>query len=224
MLSLLAAFGIATVELDPRSADFGKAKVGKTRYDPWAGFAQVARYVSQVVRGERKTIGGGEVVEVGRGETIRRFGRSKLDPGLPAMFVDLIEGETFMGEEIDLASAGGLMTEVRRRLVPLFPEDVAEAVIEDGWTGVTGVGTMTYETPSEARRRATEEGLSRFEKIRAKQLQQRAGSGTRPDRGTRPSPVPSQVPVQPTEGLSRYERVRQLQEAGRGQLQGAGAR
>ena len=123
------------------------------------------------------------------------------------------------------------MTEVRRRLVPLFPEDVAEAVIEDGWTGgiktlpgVTGVGTMTYETPSEARRRATEEGLSRFEKIRAKQLQQRAGSGTRPDRGTRPSPVPSQVPVQPTEGLSRYERVRQLQEAGRGQLQGAGAR
>jgi hypothetical protein len=43
------------VEIDPRSTDFGKIKVGNIRWDIWGGFQQWVRVASQLATGERKT-------------------------------------------------------------------------------------------------------------------------------------------------------------------------
>ena len=43
-----------TVELDPRSSDFMKIKMGETRIDPMSGFAQVVTFISQVTSGYKK--------------------------------------------------------------------------------------------------------------------------------------------------------------------------
>ena len=43
----MAKLNGADVSADPRSADFGKIKIGKTRYDIWGGFQQYARVIGQ---------------------------------------------------------------------------------------------------------------------------------------------------------------------------------
>jgi hypothetical protein len=48
----LAALGGATVSLDSNSADFGKAKIGNTRFDPWGGFQQYAVLASRLAQGK----------------------------------------------------------------------------------------------------------------------------------------------------------------------------
>ena len=48
----LAELSGAEVGKDPRSADFGKIKIGNTRIDTWGGFQQQIRLLSQLVTGK----------------------------------------------------------------------------------------------------------------------------------------------------------------------------
>lgn len=84
-LSMLAG---ATVEKDPRSADFGKMKVGNTRIDPLAGLAQVTTFLAREITGETKS--GREVKDKNRWETLMRFGRTKLAP-IPGLIADRMD-------------------------------------------------------------------------------------------------------------------------------------
>jgi hypothetical protein len=94
----------AEVELDPRSSDFGKGRIGNTRFDFWGGLLPWARFAAQTWTGERKT-SGGEVVNIedeyglSKGNTALRFARSKLNPSV-GLITDLMAGETFLGDEI----------------------------------------------------------------------------------------------------------------------------
>lgn len=143
----------ADVELDPRSTDFGKIKVGNTRIDFWGGFQPVARYTAQIMTGRRKT-SDDTFDDVDRRDTFERFIRSKLSPGGSIVY-DLYAGNTFMGEELE-ATPGFAANEALKRTAPLFLQDMYDAVRIDGVKGglltapaFFGASALTYE-PSDA--------------------------------------------------------------------------
>ena len=151
----LAKLAGAAVEDDPRSSKFGKIEIGPHQVDIWAGFQPVARYTAQFITGERKTQSGEIVVTDGTGpfgetrlDTATRFARSKLGP--PAgLAVDALEGQDFVGESVDPASA------IASRLIPLGWQQVYEAVEADrkdamrgaivGLLGLMGLGTVSID-------------------------------------------------------------------------------
>ncbi len=170
----LTAYGVknSSIEFDRRSSDFAKLKVGPQRFDPWAGFQPLVRYLSQFIEGERKTTSTGQIQSVPRirpGErkarsrrtgrmftieeditdtTAFRFTRSKLSPAAGTI-VDLVLGEDFVGQESPDPS---LRREAFQRLSPLIARDIEEAFQEAGITGAVsggigagvGVGTSAF--------------------------------------------------------------------------------
>lgn len=152
ILAIAAANG-ADVETDPRSSDFGKIKVGDTRWDIWGGFQQWVRVFSQLASGERKTARG-EIMKLSKDEfpfttrfdTALQFGRGKLAP-VPSLITELLDGnKKIFGEDITLTG------EIAENTIPLYLQDMKEAIDEFGpdaliTVGVPaffGVGTQTY--------------------------------------------------------------------------------
>jgi hypothetical protein len=141
----------ASVEKDPRSPDFGKIKVGNTRWDVWGGFQQYVRLASQLFSGYEKKASG-NVVPLGparnentKAEKFFGFFRGKLSP-IPSLLVDYGMGKTAVGEDVELTS------EMKEHLIPMIGNDVMDAWKEQGamslvYTGIPsflGVGTTTY--------------------------------------------------------------------------------
>lgn len=111
VLSLLKASG-AQVETDPRSSDWGKVRIGDTRFDIFAGFQQYARLGAQLLPnfGTELPVGGvkspvtGRVREYGKGfhaptrlDQVSRFAEGKLAP-IPSMLVDIFRGQDVRAE------------------------------------------------------------------------------------------------------------------------------
>lgn len=144
----LAKLSGAEVESDPRSADFGKIKIGNTRYDFWGSYLPYVRLVTQLRTGERLSTKTGGLVPLDKEETIINFLRSKESP-IAGFVHDLIKGETFMGDELRMSDAGKIAIE---RLTPMVLGDILDAMKESGWTGgvaagvpsILGVGVQTY--------------------------------------------------------------------------------
>lgn len=151
LLSVLKLSGAADVELDPRSTDFGKIRVGPTRIDPWGGWQPIARQVVQFAMGSRKATSG-YTMPVNKATVAWRSLQSKFNPGF-GLLVDLMEGTTFVGEEVS-AKPSAVRTQVYNRLTPLFIQDMVDAIQAQGFIGgvlalpgAFGVGIQTYETP-----------------------------------------------------------------------------
>ncbi len=123
---------IDKIETDPRSTDFMKMRVGNTRIDPWGGYQQWVTLIARLLTNERKS-STGEIVDVTKDDVTGRFVRSKLSPAAAAAW-DVITGESFIGETISTARED-VQREAFNRLVPLFIQDVREAMEEDGWQG-----------------------------------------------------------------------------------------
>jgi hypothetical protein len=157
-LALLKASGTAEVELDPRSSDFGKARIGNTRFDLHAGYQPIVRYIAQFATGEMKDTETKEIRKTrGRISTAERFLRSKLAPG-PGLAWDWAEGRDFVGNKLDEQTIQALLYS---RLTPLAIQDTIDAVQQQGGplaaivmgAAVLGVGVQTYEpqTPKPGR-------------------------------------------------------------------------
>jgi hypothetical protein len=147
VLGLAKAAG-AKIGTDPRAADFGKIKIGDTQLDIWTGYIQYARFLAQLTTGQKVTQGG-NAVEANRLETIARFLQSKTSPAA-GLLVDLLRGETYMGE--DIYKAENVPSQIYTRLAPLAIQDLISALNEEGFPnglialpGFTGVGVVTYE-------------------------------------------------------------------------------
>lgn len=159
----LAKAGGAQVEDDPRSTDFGKIKVGDTRYDIWGGFQQYVRLYSQltpsIVYDRNKGTWYGRIktstdkLKDLTGEQfpfdtdwskIEDFGYNKLAP-VPAAIKAILSRKNAIGKKTDASeTASGLIT-------PLMLKDAYEAVKTKGVSGiygsipgVFGVGMQTY--------------------------------------------------------------------------------
>lgn len=155
VLTLLKTSGVADVELDPRSSDFGKGRVGNTRFDFWGGYQQIVRYTTQAITNERKSTASGDIVGLNRAETVGRFFQSKLSP--PAgLATDVLRGETIINEELD-PNIDTLSEQALARAMPFFFQDVHESFTKSGLAvgaatiplSLFGVGSTSFSSTSE---------------------------------------------------------------------------
>lgn len=156
----LAKLAGADVEFDPRSTDFGKIRIGNTRWDIWGGFQQWVRVFSQMIAGARKTQKG-DIVELTRKkfpfetryDVAERFFRGKLAP-IPSLALELFEGSKLYGDELSFSQ------EFAENITPLYLQDIKEAFQQLGpWSMITvgapaffGVGVQTFEEKRPANR------------------------------------------------------------------------
>ena len=152
LLVALKQSGLADVEIDPRSTDVLKIRVGPIRIDPWGGFQQTARALAQIATGQGKATETGAFYKRARLETALRTVGGKLNPAF-GLGVDIARGETMLGEEVTPSGATA-KSQAWNRLVPLFWQDLADAYRAEGLKGVAiaspgvlGVGVQVYETP-----------------------------------------------------------------------------
>lgn len=137
--------GCVQIETDIRSTDFGKIKIGDTRYDIWGGFQPYVRLIGQIMYGQTKSSQTGKVYELyGDNKKKKIFGkdvsdllgsfvRGKAAP-VPAAIINTIKGRNLIGEPTDLK------TELQRLFTPLLYNDLKEAIDEQGIKALATVG------------------------------------------------------------------------------------
>ena len=169
----MAKMGGAEVETDPRSSDFGKIKVGNTRYNYWGAFQPMASLAGRIYSGEIKSTGTGKIkkkerISLGIDNTIVQFLRTKLSPVAGRGF-DVLVGETFLGEPVEL-TAEFLGKTAFESLVPLFMQDSTDAWRFQGadaqfpisaGLAALGIGVQTWEVAPFAELELARDSLSR---------------------------------------------------------------
>lgn len=149
------------VEDDPRSSDFGKSKIGETRFPMWGRWGPYIVFLSRIISGEVKSTSTGEIIKADRGELFTRFLRGKLNP-IAGVGVDIGYGETFLGEKLRFDDPEFMTKYIREHVTPLFVQDVTDAIRFQGLDNLNplmvGIGAhtgmQTYET--DARKQANE--------------------------------------------------------------------
>jgi len=177
MLGLLKLSGVADVELDPRSTDFGRARIGPTRIDVTGGLGKTLRFFVQQASGTAKAASTGTFYPVDRMKDILREIQGHLSPAA-SLGVDIITGTTFVGEPME-ATKSGFKAQFWNRMVPGFIQDTVDAIRAQGPMGAlvgplaaTGASVLTYQTPFDKQRAlydtvAKEKGYSNFDDMAA---------------------------------------------------------
>lgn len=148
----LAALGGAKVVLDPRNADFGKAKFGNTRFDIWGGHQQIARLVAQLQQGEVVSSTTGKTLRLKGGRDLshwdiaQRFIEGKFSPSA-SLIRDWAKHEDMIGRPFSWKRA------MIERSYPLLIQDSLDLYrgTNSPWKalgaygiGAFGVGVQTY--------------------------------------------------------------------------------
>lgn len=145
----LAKMGGAEVGTDPRSADFGKIKLGNTRVDIWGGFQQYAVLASRLITGEMVSSTTGREFALGegykpttRGDIIQRFFSYKTSP-VTSFALGLLNGKNAIGQDFDLP------VEVTKRFIPMIYSDIYDLMKNKqspilSVPAVFGTGLQTY--------------------------------------------------------------------------------
>lgn len=151
VLALLKASGVASVELDPRSSDWGKAKIGNQRLDFMAGYGPMVRLAVQLGTLQRKNTLTGQISAADPTQLVTTFMRNKLGP-LPGFVVDAFKGENAVGDPTKLTSPSGWGKQFYDHFVPFFAQDVTDAWRHEGagaagasLISFAGLGVQTYE-------------------------------------------------------------------------------
>jgi hypothetical protein len=160
LLGLAGMSGVAKVNMDPRNADFAKAKIGNTRIDLFAGHQQIARFVAQMLTGKVVSSTTGREIDLAgsdktngfqrgamtRLDVLGRFFENKTSP-IASLAISLMRGTDFTGAPISVPN------EVVSRFTPMVIQDIADAYADSGIPkaavvaplALAGVGTQTYE-------------------------------------------------------------------------------
>lgn len=138
VLKLMSLNKGVEVETDPRSSDWGKGKIGNTRYDYWGGFQQIARFIVQLTtRTEKSTITKREY-PIEWLTILSRFFQSKSSP-LVGTSHDILAGEDFLGQPLQWKPEDWsnlqdwANTQEFKRFVPIFLQDLVSAANDEGW-------------------------------------------------------------------------------------------
>lgn len=153
----------AEVEKDPRSARFGKARVGEVEVDLLSGIGQATRFAANMATGTEKDFGTGEIKDADRLKKMGRFGLTKLAPmpGAIASYVLRKKGEPFGSDQFapkgktDLGKEGGVVTRTAKAVGGEVPEGAWRAL--DAYWSRTGV-PLSWGEISKA---LTDEGASK---------------------------------------------------------------
>jgi len=156
------------IELDPRSSDFLKIKIGQTRLDLMAGMSQAIVFMSRMA--SRQTKKGDKVVPLtgptlkfrqqDLGDVAGGFARSKLNPFLGAGFNAWSEKD-FSGNPSDVK------TELNKLYKPITWSDIVDACqaqglakgVSLGIAAMLGAGVTTYQ-PRKPRPKPQKDPLS----------------------------------------------------------------
>lgn len=152
----LAKLAGADVETESTSADFGKIKVGNTRYDILGGFQQYIRLASQLINNKITSSTTGVPMTLGegykpmtRGDVLSRFVQSKEAP-VVTFATGLLNGLDSSGKPFDVKS------ELAKRFIPLVIQDLKSLIDEGGIAaslglipGIFGVGVQTYSSDAQ---------------------------------------------------------------------------
>jgi len=133
----LAKLSGASVETDPRKADFAKIRIGNTRYDIFGGFQQFMRFAVTMAKGPENGT---------RWDTFTRFAETKTSP-LVSFGIAALRGKNIVGQEFNLDR------EALDRFVPMVAQDAYDLMKERGavsapmaMPAMFGVGMQTYES------------------------------------------------------------------------------
>lgn len=158
------------VELDPRSSDFGKIKIGNTRIDPWGGRIQqivfTARMLSESVVKNGKEIKLGTPFQApSRFELMQQQATNKLAPSAQMVFKYLNthidkngNRKTAWGEDYDK------LDELKNNLYPIYAETIKE-LAEDGVSPLDGLlifyaflggGVSVYDSKSKKKNKSSD--------------------------------------------------------------------
>ncbi len=194
-VTALAALGGADVEKDPRSSDFAKLRYGNTRYDILGGFGQyltfgarLASYTADKLYNAAtdgdlidhyKSLGTGETKKYGKGS---QFGQRTASDAASDFFAnkfapvssyvhDFFRGSNAVGEDFKFGPSweNKELGSTLQRVVPMFLQDYAEVVQEEGFAkgtamsvpAVFGVGMQTF-TPKNLDPEAEVDGPDSF--------------------------------------------------------------
>ena len=149
----------ASVSLDPRNADFGKIRIGNTRFDVAGGFQQWARVISELATGQIVSSTTGRVEHLGGGfaqetrlDAALQFLEGKAAP-VPSMAIDLLRGTGFGNQPVSVQN------ELSQHMVPLAWHDIYDIANSTGAGGgpkmaafatipdLLGVGVQNYKGP-----------------------------------------------------------------------------
>lgn len=162
----LAELAGLDVELDPRSSDFAKIRVGNTRYDPTGGFQGYLRALAQFTLGETKRTDTGQVTDLdtspfrNRLNVAEDFFYNKLAP-VPSLAKDAAKGTDAIGRDVEFKVAKGDFEDgvvdtlandpVTSRLMPMILPDAIDLYNEGGVQSLPmllpalfGVGFQNY--------------------------------------------------------------------------------
>lgn len=121
ILALAKAFMPESVEKDPRSANFGKIKIGDTRFDVTGGMASLVTLASRLITMSMKSSTTGRIADLHSGkygqstgsDVVYNFMENKMSPAA-SLVRDLLEGKQYGGAPLTVAG------EAKNILVP-FP-------------------------------------------------------------------------------------------------------
>ena len=153
VMAIANALAPGSVETDPRSTDFGKIKVGDTRFDVAGGMASLVTLVSRILSRSSKSSTSGNITELNSdkygsktvGDVFLDFLAGKLAP-LPGVVRDVYRGRDYDGNKPTVTST------IKNLTVPLPVTNYQElknnpdaapaliALIADA----LGIGTNTY--------------------------------------------------------------------------------
>ncbi len=154
ILATAKAINPNSVELDPRSSDFGKIKVGNTRFDVTAGMGSLITLSSRVLSQSSKSSATGRVTPLNSGKygsktgggVMWDFAQNKLAPAASVVNDVFGRGQTFKGEKPTVSN------EAQNLLVPLPIQNIQELLTTPNAANVwvasildsMGIVTNTY--------------------------------------------------------------------------------
>ncbi len=125
VLYLLSLIKGVEVECDPKSTDFGKIRIGDTRFEFFGDSHRICRVVAQLITGKHKTRDG-ELIDAEKISVISRYLQSKASP-VAGLTIDLIRGEDYLGRPLT-GSTEDIVTQVFERTTPLFIQDMYDYI------------------------------------------------------------------------------------------------
>jgi len=145
------------IEIDPRSTDFGKVKIGNTRLDPLAGIAQVATFGARTGAAAMNALTGQNVPEIKRisgkyghlrgpqhkygqpdwTDIAARFAQTKAHP-IPGSIANVLNGKDLGGDEATVLSQGENM------VMPITYGDIYKAFKEQGMSDASAIALLAF--------------------------------------------------------------------------------
>jgi len=149
-----------SVEMDPRSSDFMKIKLGKKRIDPWGGKIQMAVLFSRLAAQSVKT-GSGDVLPLGTPYKTKTtgglIGQQAVNKLAPSMSVLYNFGQSHVNDKGERVNEFGqpysVGADLEERLIPIYYQTLADLYKDDpnalngllAFGAFLGAGVNVYE-------------------------------------------------------------------------------